>query len=240
MENNSKNRRFSQWYRCSLCEQEHHGVVRCALGWACWKTYVGRPEADWNRNGALTMLGNGLWAAGRHEDRLAILEVQLATQRRLGLPEEQVLTTRSNLAHCLSKLGRLEESIAIEREVYAREKKLYGPTDKTTLHTGNNLAHALNVSGQFAEAKTLSRKLIPQLRRAFGSNHVMTLNCHATFAEALYSDARASRGDVLQAVTILEDVVRARRRVLGKHHPETARALASLECARMRSEDVAA
>ena len=71
-------------------------------------------------------------------------------------------------------------------------------------------------------------------------NHVMTLNCHATFAEALYSDARASRGDVLQAVTILEDVVRARRRVLGKHHPETAFALTHLERARMRHEDVAA
>ena len=28
----------------SLCEQEYHGVVRCALGWACWKTYLGRSE----------------------------------------------------------------------------------------------------------------------------------------------------------------------------------------------------
>ena len=27
-----------------MCEQEYHGVVACALGWACWKTYVGRPE----------------------------------------------------------------------------------------------------------------------------------------------------------------------------------------------------
>ena len=29
---------------CSLCEQEYHGDVQCALGWACWKTYVGRSE----------------------------------------------------------------------------------------------------------------------------------------------------------------------------------------------------
>ena len=26
-----------------VCEQEHHGVVG-ALEWACWKTYLGRPE----------------------------------------------------------------------------------------------------------------------------------------------------------------------------------------------------
>ena len=30
-----------RWDTCRLCEQDYHGVVRCALGWACWKTYVG-------------------------------------------------------------------------------------------------------------------------------------------------------------------------------------------------------
>ena len=38
--------RWMRWYTCSLCEQKYHGVVSCALGWACWKTYVGRPETD--------------------------------------------------------------------------------------------------------------------------------------------------------------------------------------------------
>ena len=39
-------KRWTRWFTCSLCEQDYHGVVRCALGWACWKTYVGRPETD--------------------------------------------------------------------------------------------------------------------------------------------------------------------------------------------------
>ena len=43
------NERWERWHTCSLCEQDYHGVVRCALGWACWKTYVGRPETDWAR-----------------------------------------------------------------------------------------------------------------------------------------------------------------------------------------------
>ena len=30
--------RWSRWHSCGLCEQDYHGVVRCALGWACWKT----------------------------------------------------------------------------------------------------------------------------------------------------------------------------------------------------------
>ena len=39
--------RWKRWHTCSLCKQQYHGVVACALGWACWKTYVGRrPETD--------------------------------------------------------------------------------------------------------------------------------------------------------------------------------------------------
>ena len=31
---------FVRWHTCGLCEQRYHGLVACALGWACWKTYV--------------------------------------------------------------------------------------------------------------------------------------------------------------------------------------------------------
>ena len=55
-------------YMCGLCEQKYHGVVRGALGWACWKTYPGRrPEGDVARGMAINQLGNGLHDAGRHE-----------------------------------------------------------------------------------------------------------------------------------------------------------------------------
>ena len=37
---------WDRWHECGLCEQEYHGVVACALGWACWKTYVGRPPSS--------------------------------------------------------------------------------------------------------------------------------------------------------------------------------------------------
>ena len=60
-------RTFDRWHTCGLCEQTYHGVVRCALGWACWKTYVGRPETDAARQMAMTQLSNGLFYA-RHYD----------------------------------------------------------------------------------------------------------------------------------------------------------------------------
>ena len=41
---NALNARWQQWYLCSLCEQQYHGVVRCALGWVCagGRTWAGR------------------------------------------------------------------------------------------------------------------------------------------------------------------------------------------------------
>ena len=66
--------RMGRWDTCSLCEQKYHGVVACALGWACWKTYVGRPEGDWVRVAAMTAVGNGLHDADLYEDALSVKE----------------------------------------------------------------------------------------------------------------------------------------------------------------------
>ena len=38
--------RWDRWDTCGLCEQQYHGVVSCALGWACWKACVGRAGED--------------------------------------------------------------------------------------------------------------------------------------------------------------------------------------------------
>ncbi len=58
LDGTAKNDRFQRWHMCELCEQRYHGLVRCALGWACWKTYVGWPETDLSRGAAMTELGN--------------------------------------------------------------------------------------------------------------------------------------------------------------------------------------
>ena len=52
-ENHSDDSQWHRWHTCSLCEQDYHGVVRHALGWACWKTHAGRPEQDQVRRMAM-------------------------------------------------------------------------------------------------------------------------------------------------------------------------------------------
>ena len=83
----------------AACASNSHGVVSCALGWACWKTY-GRPEADglgscdvdWERNGA------NHHVVDRTEAELAMLHAS----------SPNTFSTRAILrAHM--QLGRLED-----------------------------------------------------------------------------------------------------------------------------------
>jgi hypothetical protein len=124
---------FERWHTCRLCEQRYHGVVLCALGWACWKTYVSRPETDMARQMASTLLGNGLSDADHHEEALSVREADFATDQRLGAPAENMLCTQSNLATTYARLGRLEEALQMDRDVYVGRAKLNGEEHERTL-----------------------------------------------------------------------------------------------------------
>ena len=224
-----------RWFRCGLCEQEYHGVVKCALGWACWKTYLGRPEDDWARCFAMTELGNGLSAANHHEDALSVREAELAMHLRLDADadeddSESLLTVQSNLACSYYHLGRYEESLRLRREVYLKRLKvfrIYGEEDRDLLIEANNLAASLLQRRSFKVAKHLLRKWIPVARRVLGDSNEITLQLRRTYGEALYKNVDATLDDLREAVEALEDVGRIARRVFGSAHPTTA----SVECA---------
>jgi hypothetical protein len=113
------NERWGRWHTCGLCEQQYHGVVMHALGWACWKTYLGRPEADQIRGLAMSALGNGLSEVGHDKDALSVDEARLSWLRRLGASEVDRLAAQGNLAKSYEMLGRDEEALPIRRGVYS-------------------------------------------------------------------------------------------------------------------------
>ena len=221
LDDNVKLEKFRRWDTCSLCEQGYHGVVRCALGWACWKTYLGRPEADWARLVAINALGNGLYDAEHYEDALSVMEASLSMRRRIGASAHSILIAQTNLAIAYEAVGRLDEGILMKRDVYFGRLRLTGEEDYQTLLSANNYADSLNHLNRFEEAKSLMRKTIPIARRVLGESNDLTLKMRWACAMALYKSTGATLDDLREAVTTLEDVEPTLRRVLGGAHPTT-------------------
>ena len=215
--------RWDRWTQCSLCEQSYHSVVRCALGWACWKTFVGRPEMDPTRQLALCLLGKGLSAGGHYEDALVVQEAELATGRRVGTSENanHMLTVKSNLAKTYQSLDRSEEALSLRQEVYSRTLKLHGKEHGRTLQAASNYVSSLIGLKRFQQAKKLLRKSIPAARRVLGESNQITLHLRCNYAQSLCCNAAATLPELREAVTTFEDVGRIARRVLGGAHPFT-------------------
>ncbi len=223
---------WTRWHTCGLCEQYYHGVVRCALGWACWKTYVGRPEEDQVRALAMSILGNGLFIAHHHEDALLVREALLSLERRVGAPEDQILVAQSNLANSYAELGRDEEALLMKRGVHSARLKLDGEEHEQTLIAAINYACSLLDLERFEAAKALLRRRIPVARRVLGESDETTLKMRLNYAMALYRDTGATLDDISEAVTVLEETERIARRVLGGAHPDIALIEDALQCAR--------
>ena len=58
-------------------------------------------------------------------------------------------------------------------------------------------------------------------RRVLGENHELMLMMRWAYARALYEDTGATLDDLNEAVTILEELERTTRRLLGGAHPDT-------------------
>ena len=215
-----KQARWERWRTCSLCEQDYHGVVRCALGWGCWKTYVGRPETDPPRRKAMNVLGSGLFIAGHREDALSVHEAELATMRRFGASERNILAVQGSLAITYGSLGRKEEALQMRRNVYSERLKLDGEENRDTLTEANNYGVSLLDLGRYEEAKPLFRKAIPIALRVLGEGDELGLGMRLNYGQVLCHDG-ATLDDLREAVTTLEETERTARRVFGGAHPLT-------------------
>ena len=230
--------RFGRWDTCRLCEQPYHGVVAHALGWACWKTYVGRPEADDTRIMAMGQLGNGLSSAELFADAMHVRETELAMLRRLDRTDTPCfLNTQCNLANTYQKLGRYAECLKMQRLNFALSLRVYGRDEEETLAAVINLVAVLldwdgSGPGRFDEVKSLLSQSLPVARRVLGESHRITLISRLCYEEARYLDPSATLNDHRGAVVALEEVARDARRVLGAAHPHVEQMERSLRSAR--------
>jgi hypothetical protein len=214
------------WRLCGMCEQEHLGVVKCALGWACYVTYFSLPKTCTTRRGAMTALGNSLIAAGRYEEALVAYQCAHFMARRLG-----EVGIKSNIAVCYQKLGRADDALRLQREVHA-DLDLENTDEYRALNV-SNLAEYLIDAWQFAEAKTFMSEQTPAIRDSFGPDHCIVLDLQTYHGRDLFEADDATVDDCREAMTVLDDVVTRSRRVFGERHPDTVRASVLLDGARL-------
>ena len=221
LDRKARSARWRRWGICGLCEQEYHGVVSCALGWACWKTYVGRPEGDWAQLSATTLLGNGLYDSDRSGEALSVREAKCATLRRVGVSERAMLGPQGNLASSYEGQGMHEAAARLQQDVYAGYLRIHGEEYKDTLAVASNYASFLKRRNRFEEAQSVLRKMMPVARRVLGERDETTLKMKRIYAEALYLDERATIGDLREAIDTLAETEGTARCVLGSAHPLT-------------------
>ena len=224
--------RWRQWDTCTLCGKQHHGVVRCALGWACWKTYVGRPMGDEVVHLAMGALGNGLYEVGHDEDALSVREADVSLKFRLGVSEERILATQSNIAQTYMQLGKLNDACRLMRYVYSGYLKAHGEEDRRTLLAASNYAASLTVVERLEEANSVIRNVMPVAQRVLGNDDEVTLKMRMNHANWLVEDPNATIKNLNEAIDTLEEIEPTVRRVFGIAHPFMADVERSLEYSR--------
>ena len=117
----------------------------------------------------------------------------------------------------------------MEREIYSKRVELNELAPKTLL-TAVCLANTLIKMHRYDEVRSFVPARIAECQRVLGDENENTLFLRIIYARALFED------DPEHAETILVDVTRIARRVLGLRHPRTVLAEGELRFVRAPGE----
>ena len=109
----------------------------------------------------------------------------------------------------------------MKRDVYARSSTLHGNASDDTLVNAANLACSLIEARAFDEVIPFLREQVLVANQAFGPDHVHALDLATRLSEALRCNPDATRADLRECESLVANVLKRRRRVLGPAHPHT-------------------
>ena len=162
-------KRWGRWHSAAS-EQNYHGIVACALGWACWKTYVGRPETDQVREVPCGCSGT-CYSMRATTRTLLARQAELSLMKRVGAPGDHMLAVQTRVGYSYNALGRHEEGLPLQRDVYSGRLKLHGENHQETIWSAGYLANSLYRTRRFDEGKALLRKVIRRAARPRERQH---------------------------------------------------------------------
>ena len=126
-----------------------------------------------------------------------------------------------NLAISYAALGREEQALFMQRDVYSGTLKQYGEEHEDSLISALNLSTSLVNTSKFAEARAFIHDQMALAKRILGSDHDLTLAFQWGYARAFTLDKSVSADQLVEVATTLEKTLKTAQRVLGREHPST-------------------
>jgi len=162
-------------------------------------------------------VGIGLHDNNQHAEALVAFQGFLDYLRRHGAREEDTLCAQTNVANCLWRVGRADESLRIERHVFSASREIFGDGAKSTIMSATNLATTLIRIGRYDEVPPMMRSFIPTIKDKYGPEHELTLQ--ATYKLGLALGLGTDEGEADEGRKLLFDARQIARRVFGDVHP---------------------
>ncbi len=154
-----------------------------------------------NNLGALEHEAGNVAAAEEHYRQA------LAMKERLGLPREELLKVRANLASILAYRGAFDEAERLYREILAARIRFYGPGHRDVATVLRNLGALLTARGDASAAEPVLRRALEIRRRIHGERSRRTAAVLSSLGRALHQLGRHEKAEAAlsEALAILEE-----------------------------------
>ena len=158
------------------------------------------------------MFGMGRWVETRAIDEFIYREW------RIHFGEEHPGTIRAmrNLAYTISRQGKLEEAVVMQKEVLGKIRRILGEEHLDTISAINGLACTLRRRGQLEEAAAMQREVLEKRRQILGEEHPNTITAINNLAVTLSKQKKLEEAAAMQ-----KEALEKCRRILGEEHPNT-------------------
>ena len=174
------------WWDCMTCKQTFTGETRLLLANIWLESVTNVPVKD-----------------------------DMDYEEQLNMVVEK-LSMASNLGSALCQAGKYMAAEKIERQVWEKEKEVFGIDHHLTLMSGSNLATTLCELGQYDEAELIEQDVWAKNKETLGNDHPATLTSAGNLATTF-----GNQGKHDEALVIERQVWETEQRVLGVHHPST-------------------
>jgi eukaryotic-like serine/threonine-protein kinase len=190
-------------------------------GLAMLRRHLSRKDPEVAR--AISALGRVLENAGRYPD--AIRELEEAVRLQTGRPglEGDLSASLTELANCHFYTGQYTQADALNQQVLAVDRRLYGPRHPHVADDLINLGAVQFEGGHYPEAERWNREALEIMIAWYGPDHPETASAQTILARSLL---RMERRD--EARVLLTSALATQERVYGPVHPRVASTLNEL------------